>query len=70
MMLYTKTGIREEVSFTTLKKEYSISCKDYITLGLMSDNRFIVLCGESQLTYPVLSLETANEYFYFYVNKI
>lgn len=70
MMLYVKSGVREEVSFTTLKKEYSISCRDYITLGLMSDNRFIVLCGDSQLTYPVLSIETANQYFSFYVNKI
>lgn len=68
--VYIASGVKKKIGYTTLKKEYSISCKDYITLGLTSDGTYIVFCGDSQLTYPVRSIQTANEYFTHYVNKI
>ena len=64
---------QEEVklSYTTLKKEWSISCKNYITLGLQRDGTYIIIeDSKKQLTYPVRSIETANEYFEYYVNTI
>lgn len=61
----------EKLSYTTLKKEWSISCKNYITLGLKSDGTYIIIEDSKKvLTYPVRSIETANEYYEFYVNKI
>lgn len=70
MEIYVKPLIKEDIRYTTLKKEWSIGCKDYITLGLLERGGYVILCGDRQLTYPVNYISTANDYFDFYVNKI
>jgi hypothetical protein len=61
----------QKLNYTTLKKEWSISCKNYITLGLTHDDFFIVVEDSYKpISEPVKSLEFANKIFEFYVNKI
>ena len=54
---------------TTLKKEFSASCKDYISLYLSHEGKYFVYCGNMPLTYEIDSIELANELFYFHVSK-
>lgn len=57
-------------AMTTLKKEYSISCKDYISLYLSYSGEYFIYCGTMPLTYAIENIDVANEIFYFHVNKI
>lgn len=55
--------------YTTLKKLYSISCKEYITLGLENKGNFIILVGSSIIGI-YKEIKNANDTFEYYVNKI
>lgn len=58
------------MKYTTLKKEWSISCRDYITMGLTPEGKYILLCGDQPLTHPIDSVDVANTSFTYWVNKI
>lgn len=61
------------VGLSTLKKEYSISCKDYVRLGFLN-SKLVVECDGTILGVfdgdTEESVKRANEVFYYYVNKI
>lgn len=58
---------------STLKKEYSISCKEYVRLGFYQ-NKLVVECEGVILAEfegdTDESVKRANECFYYWVNKI
>lgn len=61
------------IGLSTLKKEYSISCKEYVHLGFLN-GKLVVECdgtilGEFEIDTEE-SVKRANELFYYYVNKI
>lgn len=66
------------MKYTTLKKEYSISCKDYVKLVIIAETGFYqVLCDNSQsglidipISIPSNNLDMQNEIFYSAFNKI
>ena len=65
------------MSYATLKKEYSISQKDYVRLVLLSDGNYQVLADDHQsnmvdipVTKPSKDIEEQNKSFYWLVNKI
>lgn len=57
----------------TLKKEYSISCKEYVRLGFLNGKLVIecdgIILGEFEDDTDE-SVKRANEVFYYWVNKI
>lgn len=62
---------------TTLKKQWSISCNDYVRLVLLSDGNYQVLVDSHQsglenipVTEPSKDLEAQNKSFYWLINKI
>jgi hypothetical protein len=57
------------MKYSTLKKEYSISAKDYITLGITPEGLYVVVCDDVPLCHPT-TLDRANDTFYYFVNKI
>ena len=57
----------------TLKKEYSISCKEYVRLGFLNGKLVIECNGTILGEFDGLSDESvkrANEVFYYWVNKV
>lgn len=65
------------MNYATLKKEYSISQKDYVMLVLLPDGNYQVLADNHQsnmvnipVTEPSKDIEEQNKSFYWLVNKI
>lgn len=65
------------MNYTTLKKEYSISQKDYVRLVLLPNGNYQVLADNHQsdmvnipVTKPSKDIEEQNKSFYWLVNKI
>lgn len=58
------------VGLSTLKKEYSISCKDYVVMGFMNGKIVVVDLGAKRLLGEFDDPKAANDTFNYFVNKI
>lgn len=58
------------INLSTLKKAYSISCKDYIVLGIMNGKFTVVDLGSNRILGQFDDIKLANETYDYYVNKI
>ena len=66
----TQCNKGDNMRMTTLKMEYSKTNKDYIFLYLSREGKYFIYSGSMPLTYEIDSIDTANEIFYFHVNKV
>jgi hypothetical protein len=58
------------IELATLKKAYSISCKDYVVLGIMNSKFTVVDLGSQTILGQFECINRANEVYDYFVNKI